>query len=162
MRFSPFVRDTHDRSDRPVGKPLSRRYDRSSCFAPLCAQPSSRSGIGPAQPYRSASSPAIAAGLRERDETRPAIEYLGPIRPLHRKLFIALSSLATPGAHGPSHHKPEQKPIGRRYRLTPSYAKQDTHCQIAVRSCTRLRTSVIALRWVSPWQPYLKASIARL
>ncbi len=33
-----------------------------------------------------------------------------------KRMFIAVSSLATPDAHGPSHHEREEKPIGRRYR----------------------------------------------
>ena len=33
-----------------------------------------------------------------------------------RRMFIAVLSLATLDAHGPSHHEREKKPIGRRYR----------------------------------------------
>src|SRR5271165_7074687 len=39
-----------------------------------------------------------------------------------KRIFIALSSLATPDAPEPSHHEREKKPIGRRYRSIPSYA----------------------------------------
>src|ERR1700722_15530813 len=40
-----------------------------------------------------------------------------------KRMFLAVSSLATPDAHGPSHHEREEKPIGRRYRSIRSYAE---------------------------------------
>jgi hypothetical protein len=41
-----------------------------------------------------------------------------------KRRFNAVSSLATPDAHGASHHERETKPIGRRYRSIPSYAEE--------------------------------------
>src|ERR1700677_4368928 len=49
-----------------------------------------------------------------------------------KRMFIAVSSLATPDVHGPSHHERERKPIGRRYRSILSSAEE-----------TRLKTAAI-------------------
>jgi hypothetical protein len=44
-----------------------------------------------------------------------------------KRMFIAVSSLATPDAHALSDHEREKKPIGRRYRSIPSYAESLLH-----------------------------------
>jgi hypothetical protein len=49
-----------------------------------------------------------------------------------KRMFTAVSSLATPDAHGPSHHEREKKPIGRRYRSLPSYAEEGIRPRISV------------------------------